>query len=186
MQKSKAPNYHKLFKPQLTPPQMLRLGVFNGNYLGQSIITEFPQSWQRGALLSRNGYRPEIGCNAFGVQSGQSLAVWKAEGWINPIDPLGWFQWYCRYYMGRRCEDDIRQIKRWLSFVRHSAQMVKNGRGFTEHRLKQRQALLHWAYDPCPDVVTPEGWSVFKKTQALTRNIHVQRTNKGRTNPTPS
>lgn len=168
MHETKIPNYHKLFKPHLTPPQMLRLGVFDGNYLGQSIVTEFPHSWMRGARLSRNGYRPEVGCNAFGLHSGQTLAQWQSQGWINSIDPLGWFQWYCRYYLGRRCEDDIRQIKRWLAFVRHSAQVAKLGRGFVANRRRQRQALLHWAYDPCPDVVTPKGWSVFKKTKTLT------------------
>ncbi|MFA5999797.1 MAG: hypothetical protein WC783_02325, partial [Candidatus Paceibacterota bacterium] len=78
----------------------------------------------------------------------QPLSVWKAKGWIRPQDPRGWFEWYCRYYLGRRTKDDERQIKRWLAMRRHIMQIKNNCRAGDEHcRPRQRQALLHWAYD---------------------------------------
>jgi hypothetical protein len=74
--------------------------------------------------------------------------VWRKKGWIYHEDPRGWFQWYCRYYTGRRCLDDLRQIKRWRAVRRHLAQLKKNcARGDLACRRRQRQALLHWAYD---------------------------------------
>jgi hypothetical protein len=136
------------FNPAFTPHQMLRLGVFEGKYLN-STMGEYPSSWARGAKLSDT---PDPSINAFGRKSRQPLSVWKDSGWIHPQDPWGWFQWYCRYYTGRRTEDDLRQIKRWRSFVRHSAQVLKNGQGDPTIRPTQRQALLQWSYDPFPDV----------------------------------
>jgi hypothetical protein len=107
---------------------------------------EFPSSWFRNAKLSPERYDPEI--NLFGVRASQSLAEWRAKGWIWEDDPRGWFQWYCRYYMGRRCPDDDRQIKRWKNMRRHVAQIRKNCERYDmDCRPRQRQALLHWAYD---------------------------------------
>ena len=82
------------------------------------------------------------------VNASQSLAVWRRSGWIHRQDPRGWFQWYCRYYMGRRSADDVRQIRRWRAITRHVA-AIRNHceRGDLECRRKQRQAVLHWAYD---------------------------------------
>jgi len=86
--------------------------------------------------------------NFFGVNASQPLAIWRNNGWIHPDDPRGWFQWYCRYYLGRRHEDDGRQIRRWRAMRRHLTQLKNNCTPFDfDCRKKQRQALLHWAYD---------------------------------------
>ena len=134
------------FKPQLTPKEMLELGVFGGKYM-TDCKSEFPKSWFIKAKLSKGKSDPKL--NFFGVKASQSLSVWRKNKWINNMhDPRGWFQWYCRYYMGRRTEDDERQIKRWLAMTRHIAQLKKNCvPGDLNCRRKQRQALLHWAYD---------------------------------------
>ena len=134
------------FKPELTPPQMLELGVFGGKYMTDG-RGEFPASWFRSARLSPAGR--DCSLNFFRVDASQPLSVWKAKGWIHPDDPRGWFQWYCRYYMGRRLpEEDRRQIGRWKAFVRHAAQVRRNCEpGDLSCRRRQRQALLQWAYD---------------------------------------
>jgi hypothetical protein len=134
------------FKPELTPAEMLQLGVFGGKYM-TDCQKEFPKSWFAHAMLDHQKHDATL--NFFGVNASQPLAVWQAKGWIYHEDPRGWFQWYCRYYMGRRIPDeDARQVKRWKAMTRHSAQIQKNCRpgDFFCHR-KQRQALLHWAYD---------------------------------------
>lgn len=138
-------NFHPDFKPEYTPKEMLELGVFGGKYM-TDCQDEFPASWFKKARLNPLFHDPEI--NYFGVNASQSLSVWRSKGWIYHEDPRGWFQWYCRYYMGRRCDDDERQIKRWRAMRRHLTQVKRNCReGDTSCRRKQRQALLHWAYD---------------------------------------
>lgn len=134
------------FKPQLTPAEMLRLGVFGGKYM-TDCRREFPKTWFAGAKLSPHGHDQK--CNFFGVGASQSLSEWKRKGWIHPDDPRGWFQWYCRYYMGRRVpEEDKRQIRRWKAMQRHIRQIQKYCEpGDLLCRRRQRQALLHWAYD---------------------------------------
>jgi hypothetical protein len=133
------------FKPELTPKQMLRLGVFGGKYM-TDCKAEFPNDWFANARLCSERHAPEL--NFFRVNASQPLSVWRQKGWIYPQDPRGWFQWYCRYYLGRRCPDDQRQIKRWRAVRRHIAQLRKNcRRSDLICRPKQRQALLHWAYD---------------------------------------
>ena len=138
-------NFDPAFKPQLTPKEMLELGVFGGKYM-TDCRNEFPKRWFARAKLSPRKKDPSL--NYFGVDASKPLSYWENKGWIWKDDPRGWFQWYCRYYMGRRCEDDERQIKRWLAFRRHIAQVRANcRRGDLTCRRKQRQALLHWAYD---------------------------------------
>lgn len=133
------------FAPELTPSEMLRLGVFGGKYMCDC-TAEFPDEWFVGAKLSPAGADATL--NYFGILAGQPLAEWQRKGWIHPDDPRGWFQWYCRYFMGRRHEDDERQIKRWRAFSRHKSQVVKNCEpGDPFCRPRQRQALLQWAYD---------------------------------------
>lgn len=138
-------NFHPEFKPELTPKQMLSLGVFGGKYM-TDCAGEFPADWFTRARLCREFHDPAL--NYFGVNASKPLSYWRERGWIYHEDPRGWFQWYCRYYMGRRCPDDERQIKRWKAMTRHIAQIrrgcSKKGRVC---RPRQRQALLHWAYD---------------------------------------
>ena len=138
-------NFDPGFKPELTPKQMLALGIFGGKYM-TDCKREFPKSWFEKAKLSPQERNPAL--NYFGVDASQPLAVWKKKGWIHPQDPRGWFQWYCRYYLGRRSEDDTRQIKRWKAIRRHITQLKNHcERGDLHCRPRQRQALLHWAYD---------------------------------------
>lgn len=137
-----APEFH----PQLTPKQMLEFGVFGGKYM-RDCRDEFPASWFARATLA-TGRRRDPRLNVFGVNASQSLATWRRKGWIHPQDPRGWFQWYCRYYMGRRTADDARQIRRWRAISRHIAAIRKNCEPRDlECRRRQRQAVLHWAYD---------------------------------------
>ena len=138
-------NFHPEFKPELTPREMLELGVFGGKYM-TDCTDEFAASWFRRAKLCHERHDPKL--NYFRVNASKPLSYWKKKGWIYHEDPRGWFQWYCRYYMGRRCPDDERQIKRWRAMRRHIAQITKNcPPGEAECRPRQRQALLHWAYD---------------------------------------
>ena len=138
-------NFHLDFKPELTPKQMLQLGVFGGKYM-TDCRTEFPEDWFRHAKLCHESHDSNL--NYFGVNASQPLSVWRSKGWIYFEDPRGWFQWYCRYFMGRRCPDDERQIKRWKAMKRHIAQLKKHCEpGHLSCRAKQRQALLNWAYD---------------------------------------
>ncbi len=147
-------NFAKDFKPDLTPKQMLAIGVFGGVYM-RDAKKEYPADWFTRAKLApvetdtiRKQYH-DSSLNYFKVNASQPLSVWKKNGWIYPDDPRGWFEWYCRYYMGRRIpEEDARQIKRWKQMTRHIAQLRTHCRiGDESCRRRQRQALLHWAYD---------------------------------------
>lgn len=134
------------FKPHLTPIEMLEMGCFEGKYLNDC-RNEFPHTWFKNAKLSDTP-RPEL--NYFGIKSRQPLSVWREKGWIIDPDPRGWFQWYCRYYVGRRLSEvDAAQIKRWRGFARHAGQIRANCEpGDVFCRPRQRQALLQWAHDP--------------------------------------
>jgi hypothetical protein len=138
-------NFHPDFKPDLAPDEMLELGVFGGKYM-TDCRDEFPSSWFKKAKLCHECHDPQL--NLFKVNASQPLSVWMANGWIHPADPRGWFQWYCRYFIGRRFDDDERQIKRWKAICRHVAAVKKNcpPKDLT-CRPKQRQAILHWAID---------------------------------------
>lgn len=138
-----------IFRPDLTPKQMLHLGVFGGAYFPKEDRAEFPADWFAGAKVS-DVFDAKL--NLFGVAAGQSMDVWVAKGWIRPVDPLGWFQWYCRYYEGRRCDDDERQIKRHKNFLRHVGMLRHNAKGDPARAYVHRQALLQWGYDPFADL----------------------------------
>lgn len=138
-------NFAPEFTPELRPQEMLELGVFGGKYM-TDCRDEFPERWFIDAKLCHEKHDPKL--NYFGLNASQPLSVWRRKGWIYSEDPRGWFQWYCRYYMGRRCPDDERQIKRWRAMRRHIAQIGKHCKpGDMSCRPKQRQALLNWAYD---------------------------------------
>jgi hypothetical protein len=139
-------NFDPEFTPHLTPKEMLELGVFGGVYFSD-IPSDLPKSWFKKAKLSPDGKKHKE-LNYFTVNASQPLSVWKKNGWIHPQDPRGWFQWYARYYIGRRSPDDKRQIKRWKAMTRHITQIGKNCRARDIFcRSRQRQAVLHWAYD---------------------------------------
>lgn len=139
-------NFAPGFKPAFTPKKMLALGVFEGKYCNDC-RPEFPDDWFAKARVSGS---PDPMLNCFGVKSRQSLRVWREKGWIVGPDPRGWFQWYCRYFLGRRLPDvDAHQIGRWRAFSRHAAQIRANCLPMDLGcRPRQRQALLQWAYDP--------------------------------------
>jgi len=139
-------NFDPDFKPELTPKQMLELGVFGGKYM-TDCRDEFPESWFNRARLSSGKKNPKL--NFYGVDASLPLRDWLEKGWIYEDDPRGWFQWYCRYYSGRRIPDeDQRQIARWRGIRRHVSAIKKNCiRGDASCRPRQRQAILHWAYD---------------------------------------
>jgi len=139
-------NFNSEFKPELTPKEMLKLGVFGGKYM-TDCGDEFPKDWYKDAKLSPEFKNPDL--NYFKIDASMPLSHWIKKGWIYHEDPRGWFQWYCRYYMGRRLpEEDLRQIKRWKAFKRHVGAIKKNCKPKDlDCRVKQRQALLHWAYD---------------------------------------
>lgn len=140
-------NFDSKFFPDLSPKEMLEMGIFGGKYM-TDCYNEFPNQWFIKAKLCPEKHDPEL--NYFKINASKPLSYWREKGWINEKhDPRGWFQWYCRYFMGRRLpREDERQIKRWSQMRRHIGQVVKNCReGDLTCRPKQRQALLHWAYD---------------------------------------
>lgn len=137
--------FDPFFLPELTPKEMLELGVFGGKYLNDC-RSEFPADWFLNAKLSKV---KDTSLNYFSVDASQPLSEWVKKGWVHSQDPRGWFQWYCRYFIGRRTPiEDQRQIKRWKAFTRHAGAVKKYCEPYDyQCRKKQRQALFHWAYD---------------------------------------
>ena len=138
-------DFDPLFTPELSPKELLELGIFGGKYLNDC-KNEFPADWFLNAKLSEV---KDKSLNYFSVDASQPLSEWVNKGWIHSQDPRGWFQWYCRYFIGRRTPiEDQRQIKRWRAFRRHAGAIKKYCEPYDHQcRKKQRQALLHWAYD---------------------------------------
>ena len=145
------------FKPNISPVDVIKKGAFGGTYFRDiySNVTGkfYKDSWKKfgelecidGKYYSCDFY--DVGLNCYGVELGTSLRFWEEKGWINKIDPYGWFQRYFRYWKGRRSEDDIIQIGRWKRIVSRFAgilnKMVSEGRD----SMKIRQILLHWCYE---------------------------------------
>ena len=143
---------HPEFTPYFTPAEMLEMGVIEGKYLNDCIL-EFPREWYEDAIKSNSlsPHMANIDCNCFSIKSRMPRGEWMHKGWIPQIegdpDNRGWFQWYCRYYIGRRIPElDNVQIKRWKAFKRHYGQVRKNCDDL-QCRPKQRQALLQWGYN---------------------------------------
>ena len=136
------------FGPSYTPMEMLDLGIFEGIYTG--VISDIPSKYKRHKKVLPKGSKPDIEINKFKVKSRQSLGQWKKKGWVTKDSPLGWWEWYLKYYEGRRIVDEDRlQIGRWRSFVaRHQGQITASGqlKDLTK-RVKQRQGLLQWGWD---------------------------------------
>ena len=139
-------NIYKIFKPELSPKRMLEMGIFGGSYFGLN-IKEFPNSWFKNVKISKTF---DVNLNRFKIKAGLSRQHWIEKGWIFKEDPLGWFQWYCRFTNGRRIHSiDQIQIRRWKAFKRHVTAIKKNcEQGDIHCRRKQRQAILQWAYNP--------------------------------------
>ena len=152
------------FSPNKTPIEAINEDAFGGTYF-RDIYSGVNGKWYRDSwkefnflkninakYYSSNYYDAEV--NKYGVKCGTSLRFWENKGWINGQDPYGWFQWYCRYYLGRRSSDDERQIKRWVDirsrFKGILIKMIKNkGVKFDDYSVspKIRQILLHWGYE---------------------------------------
>tara|TARA_Y100000590_G_scaffold466162_1_gene640671 strand:+ start:820 stop:1314 length:495 start_codon:yes stop_codon:yes gene_type:complete len=161
------------FKPMITPKKMLRMGIFGGTYFSKQInYKDYPENWFKGLdekyFLSKS-YQSEV--NFFNVRSGQTQKEWKAKGWIHEDDPRGWFEWYCKYFLGRRHEDDDRQIKRWNAFCgpkgrwrnRIYSKIHEMGGGLKyAHSIspKIQQSLLHWSYKI--NEVDYNKWLIYK------------------------
>jgi hypothetical protein len=160
------------FKPNKSPKQVFKAGAFGGTYFrpikssvtgkkytAKSAIKEYPTSWFQGIdndkMVTSSKYDKKV--NKYGVKCGSSLGSWEQSGWIEKQDPYGWFQWYCRYYMGRRTKDDERQIKRWLALAGPSGRfrrtlmnkIIKKNTRYNDHTVSPviRQVLLHWGYE---------------------------------------
>ena len=146
MKKLEEEDIYKIFKPELTPKRMLEMGVFGGSYFGNN-VKEYPKKWFTNVKLSKNF---DVSLNRFKIRAGLSREHWIEKGWIFKEDPLGWFQWYCRFTMGRRLPNiDEIQIIRCNNFTRHVKVITKNCEtGDVSCRRRQRQAILQWAYDP--------------------------------------
>lgn len=145
--KDTSKDIYSQFKPELTPKQMLKLGVFGGHYF-EVPTKDIPDEIMKLANTSASG-KKDGKLNYFKTNASQSLAVWQKNGWINKVDPNGWFEWYIKYYYGRRLpKEDERQIKRWIAIRRHIGALANNCQaGDIFCRPRQRQAILHWAYD---------------------------------------
>ena len=146
------------FNPDLTPREIILTGAFGGNYFAGDLDRLELDKWFENIdarLYASEKY--SLKTNKFKVRSGSSLEYWQKSGWIHDEDPKGWFEWYCKYYIGRRHEDDIRQIKRWLAFcgpkgrfrnaiynkIFKSGLKIENSKDISP---RIQQSLLHWSY----------------------------------------
>ena len=157
------------FKPNLSPQQVLKMGSFGGTYFrpiyssvtkkhykSEDVIIEYPKSWFKDINIEKMIILPKYykNINKYKVKCGSDLEDWEDKGWIIKQDPYGWFQWYCRFYRGRRTDDDERQIKRWMGiagpngrFKKRLINMIKNeGADIDDYTISPviRQVLQHW------------------------------------------
>ena len=160
-------NDYPEFRPNLSPYQVLNQGAFGGTYYRPifSGVTkkDYKDVWKEFSWSKKikPGFLYETKCNPkinkFKVRSGTSLVFWESKGWIKAQDPYGWFQWYCRFFEGRRSPDDERQIKRWLGicgpkgrFKNRLINMIKNkNTNVNDYSVSPviRQLLHQWGYE---------------------------------------
>jgi hypothetical protein len=159
------------FKPNLSPKQIFQMGSFGGTYfrtinskvVNKKLVNKHKEFIKHGWFknLDINKYVNSNTCdpsiNKYKVKSGLSLEEWERSGWIKPVDPFGWFQWYCRFYCGRRCDDDKRQVERWVKYageksgrwrIRLINMCNKKGKKYDDFSVSPviRQGLQHWGY----------------------------------------
>ena len=162
------------FRPNLAPYEVLQMGSFGGTYFrpieshvtqskfkSSEVLTEYPKEWwapmgkaNMKRMLATTAYDQTV--NTYGVKCGGDLYMWESSGWINAIDPYGAFQWYCRFFLGRRCSDDARQISRfnkcmgptgrWRSTL--CGKINNANTAFDSRNVSPviRQTLQHWGY----------------------------------------
>ena len=163
---------HPEFKPNLSPHQILKMGAFGGTYFrpiyssvtkkhykSEDVIKEYPKSWFKGIdiekMVTSSKYDKKV--NKYGVKCGSELEDWEKSGWMHEQDPYGWFQWYCRFYQGRRDQkEDRRQIARWKKLASDNGRfrkwlitlIIKKDGSWNDESIspKIRQTLQHWAY----------------------------------------
>mgnify|MGYP001325250826 FL=1 len=165
-----------IFEPMFTPKEMLEKGIFGGTYFAELIDhKDFPEEWFENideSFYKSDKYLTKV--NFFKIKSGQSQEEWEAKGWMHKDDPRGWFEWYCKYFLGRRHEDDERQIKRWAAFCGPKgrwrniiyAKIHASGCGIENSQDVSRriqQSLLHWSY-----MVNEKDYATWKKEKGIT------------------
>lgn len=192
------------FRPNMTPEEVLKEGSFGGTYFrdiesgvtnqkykGKDVISEFPKSWFKGLNKKHWGsptYQKEV--NKYKVECGGSLGMWESSGWITSIDPYGWFQWYCRFYLGRRSTDDRRQIDRWIGVTgprgRFKNQLfnriINQDKKFDDSTVSPviRQVLQHWAFTTTQEALDAykEGTAVTGSSKSKSKNLKRQKRQK--------
>ena len=152
------------FGANKTPVEVIKEGAFGGTYFRDIYSSVngkwYKKSWKEFDQLKNIDQKfycsdyYDVSVNKYGVKCRTSLRFWENKGWINEIDPYGWFQWYFRCWLGRRLEDDKRKINRWEKIVsRFRGKLVKMikdaGSKFDDYSIspKIRQNLLHWGYE---------------------------------------
>lgn len=157
MQPKNLQTWDPSFAPCFTPEEMLDRGVFMDCHYNYA-INGLPDAWYKHKNVLPRKEEPDEKRNYYGVVSRQSLKVWRANGWTTKHSPLGWWEWYAKYYFGRRLEDEDKwQIGRWRSFVARHMGQVKASCDMKDKdcHTAQRQGLLQWGWDSTK-LFTPE------------------------------
>jgi hypothetical protein len=158
------------FKPNLSPRDIFKLGSFGGTYWRpihshitkkdyKNIHKKYPTSWWKGISdnqLTADWDDYDKSINKYNVKVGTTLQFWEKSHWITKYHPYGWTQWYCDFFMGKRCSDDERQIKRWEQTAGPNSrfriwlihQIKKQHAKYNDYSIspKIRQTLQHWGY----------------------------------------
>ena len=145
------------FKPNISPVEIIKTGAFGGTYfrdIYSGVNGKFyKNSWKEFKELERIGRKYyasdfyDVRVNKYGLKCGTSLRFWENKGWINKIDLYGWFQWYFRYWKGKRSKDDERQIGRWKRITSRYKGILIRLIADGKDSPKIREILLHWGYE---------------------------------------